>query len=256
MRGEKSAQAFEVEYDYLIMAHGARANRFGIPGVEENAFFLREIHEARAIRRHLLQNIQLARLPCTSDEEKKRLLSVVVVGGGPTGVEFAADLADFLYQDINKLAPALRDQFMVTIVEANEVLGSFDMNLRNYAAARMKKCGVRIKKGIVQEVKEREVILTDGDVLPNSLVIWSTGVGPAPLTNIIDCDKTKRGRICVDLNLRVQKDDKPIPGVYAAGDCAAYADKTKMEPLPTLAAVASRQGKYLSTYCRQSGLIR
>ena len=102
VRGEKSVQAFEVEYDYLIMAHGARANTLGIPGVEENAFFLREIYEARAIRRHLLQNILMARLPSTSYEERKRLLSVVVVGGGPTGVEFAADLADFLYQDINK----------------------------------------------------------------------------------------------------------------------------------------------------------
>ena len=48
---------------------------------------------------------------------------------------------------------------MVTMVEANEVLGSFDMNLRNYAAGRLKKCGMRIKKSIVREVKEQEVIL-------------------------------------------------------------------------------------------------
>jgi NADH dehydrogenase len=245
-RAEKSLRAFEVKYDYLVLAHGARANTLGIPGVEENAFFLREIYEARAIRRHLLQNIQLARLPSTSPEEMRRLLSVVVVGGGPTGVEFAGDLADFLYEDINKFGPALRDEFTVTLVEANEVLGSFDHTLASYGANRLKQCGVRIRKGIVKEVREQEVVLTDGDVIPNALVVWSTGVGPAPLTQQLDCDLSKRGRLCVDLKLRVLKNDKPIEGVYAAGDCAAYASSTQVEALPTLAAVASRQGKYLA----------
>lgn len=245
-RSEESARGFEVDYDYLVLAHGARANTLGVPGVEENAFFLREVYEARAIRRHLLQNIQMARLPCHTDAERKRLLSVVVVGGGPTGVEFAADLADFLYEDINKMAPTFRDLFTVTLIEAAEVLGSFDTTLRNYGAARLRQAGVRIKKGIVKAVREKEVELTDGDIISNALVIWSTGVGKAPLTEVLKCDKSKRDRIHVDSNLRVLKDGKPLPGVYAAGDCAAYAESTNREVLPTLAAVASRQGKYLA----------
>eukprot|EP00760_Papus_ankaliazontas_P033105 PhM_4_TR617/c0_g1_i1/m.74103/K17871/ndh1; NADH:ubiquinone reductase (non-electrogenic) len=245
-RGWKSLTTFDLDYDYLILAHGARANTFNIPGVEDHAFFLREVYEARGIRRHLIHNVLRARLPSTSHQEKRRLLSVVVVGGGPTGVEFAGDLADFLYQDLPKIAPGLRDDFTVTLVEANDVLGSFEQSLRDYAATRLRQVGVRLKKATVKEVKEEMVVLNDGDVIPTGLVIWSTGVGPSALTTGLDCDKAKSGRIAVDTNLRVLRNNKPLSGVYAAGDCAAYAESTGEEPLPTLAAVASRQGKYLS----------
>lgn len=50
----------------------------------------------------LLANLELASLPTTSIEERKRLLSFVVCGGGPTGVEFAAELADMMAEDVLK----------------------------------------------------------------------------------------------------------------------------------------------------------
>ncbi len=45
-------------------------------------------------------NLELASLPTTTPEERKRLLSFVVCGGGPTGVEFAAELADMMDEDV------------------------------------------------------------------------------------------------------------------------------------------------------------
>lgn len=46
-----------------------------------------------------LDNLELASLPTTNEEMRKRLLSFVVCGGGPTGVEFAAELCDFMNED-------------------------------------------------------------------------------------------------------------------------------------------------------------
>ena len=65
--------------------------------MEENCLFLKEIDDAMAIRNKMLDCLELASLPTTSEEEKKRLLHFVVVGGGPTGVEAAAELRGTLH---------------------------------------------------------------------------------------------------------------------------------------------------------------
>jgi len=70
----------------LIVGVGASTNTFGIPGVEENCFFLKEIENARELRKGVITRFERANLPSTPVEEKKRLLSFVVVGGGPTGM--------------------------------------------------------------------------------------------------------------------------------------------------------------------------
>lgn len=46
--------------------------------------------------------MELAALPTTTPEERKRLLSFVICGGGPTGVEFAAELRDMMAEDVLK----------------------------------------------------------------------------------------------------------------------------------------------------------
>ncbi|CCW63333.1 unnamed protein product [Phytomonas sp. EM1] len=232
---------FNVQYDYLLLAHGSRPNTFNIPGVTDKAFFLREVNEARGIRKRLVQNIMAADLPTVPVEETKRLLHTVVVGGGPTGIEFATSLAEFFRKDIARVSRSLQQHCKVTVLEANEVLGTFDQALRNYGQRRLAELGVNVVNTAVVSVTERGVVTTGGEVLEAGLVVWSTGVGPTMLTQILECDKTSQERISVDENLRILRDGKPIPNVFAAGDSAANAK----EPLPTLAAVARRQGTYL-----------
>ena len=61
-------------------------------------WFVQEISDARAIRMRILNNFEQALHPGIPEEEQKRLLHIVIVGGGPTGVEFGAELYDFVKQ--------------------------------------------------------------------------------------------------------------------------------------------------------------
>jgi NADH:ubiquinone reductase (non-electrogenic) len=81
-----------MKYDILVVAIGSENNTFNTPGVQEHAHFLKEVLDARRIRSAISDAFESAMIPTQTIEEKKRLLHFVVVGGGPTGVEFAAEV--------------------------------------------------------------------------------------------------------------------------------------------------------------------
>ena len=99
-----SAQA-TLEYDYLVIGTGATNQTFGIKGVEEHACFLKEVWDAQKIRTKVMDCIETAAFPGQAEEEIERLLHMVVVGGGPTGIEYAAELHDFLKEDLASWYP-------------------------------------------------------------------------------------------------------------------------------------------------------
>ncbi|GLE07637.1 hypothetical protein PINS_up018240 [Pythium insidiosum] len=77
VESEISQRAYPVRYDTLVLACGARPLTFGLPGVEENAFFLKEVHHARRIRNRILENFEMATQPGVSADEKRQLLHFV-----------------------------------------------------------------------------------------------------------------------------------------------------------------------------------
>eukprot|EP00904_Undaria_pinnatifida_P001579 jgi/Undpi1/11421/HiC_scaffold_30.g13718.m1 len=107
----------DLEYDYLVIATGAKNNTFDVPGVSEenNVFFLKQLGDARNIRNRLLECFERAASPYISDKERTRLLSFVVVGGGPTSIEYAAELHDFLTTDVKRWYPDLLNKVIFTL---------------------------------------------------------------------------------------------------------------------------------------------
>ncbi|KFK43046.1 hypothetical protein AALP_AA1G071300 [Arabis alpina] len=240
---------FKIAYDKLILACGAEASTFGINGVLENAIFLREVHHAQEIRRKLLLNLMLSEVPGISEDEKKRLLHCVVVGGGPTGVEFSGELSDFIMKDVRQRYSHVKDDIRVTLIEARDILSSFDDRLRHYAIKQLNKSGVKLVRGIVKEVKPQKLILDDGTEVPYGLLVWSTGVGPSSFVRSLDFPKDPGGRIGIDEWMRVPSAED----VFAIGDCSGYLESTGKSTLPALAQVAEREGKYLANQLNVMG---
>lgn len=232
---------FNFAYDKLIIGVGARNNTFGIPGADKYACFLKEIHHAQQIRRKIIMNCEIAMIPHLPNGEKERLLHTVIVGGGPTGVEFGAELYDFKVKDVRRLYKHEEGMFRVTLIESAQILGTFSPKLQSYAEKKIKeRVNFQLIKSTVTEVKEDCVVLRDGTVIPCGLVVWSAGLSPQHFVDSLTVPKNDRGQILTDSYLKILGD--PKGAIYAIGDCASIEDK----PLPCTAQVAERQGRYLA----------
>ncbi|RKP23488.1 hypothetical protein SYNPS1DRAFT_24451, partial [Syncephalis pseudoplumigaleata] len=103
---DKSGHTADLPYDKLVIAVGSTTHNMGVPGVE-HCHQLKTFSDAASIRHKIMDNFERAALPTTSPEERARLLSFVVCGGGPTGVEFAAELHEFLTEDLVNYFPEI-----------------------------------------------------------------------------------------------------------------------------------------------------
>ena len=232
-------QSFEVSYDLLVVAVGAKVNTFGIPGVTENALFLKTVEDARKIRRRTIECFEKASEPQLSPEQRKNLLHFVVVGGGPTGVEFAAELHDFVMKEVRACYPDLMKDVGITLVDAaDHILGAFDKSLSDYTTKHFQRQNIQVRTGIrTVKLEKDRVILNDGSEVPFGMVVWSTGLGPTIAVNSFNLPKDKASRILVDECLKVQGEE----AVYAMGDCSCVVGKN----YPATAQVAMQEGNYL-----------
>ncbi|CAA7047072.1 unnamed protein product [Microthlaspi erraticum] len=155
----KKEFSVDYDYDYLVIATGAQSNTFNIPGVEEHCHFLKEVSDAQGIRKTVIDSFEKASLPEPSDEERKRILHFVVVGGGPTGVEFAAELHDFITEDLVKLYPRAKDSVRITLLEgAHHILTMFDKRITEFAEEKFSRDGIDVKLGsMVTKVNEKDI---------------------------------------------------------------------------------------------------
>lgn len=239
----------EVNYDMLVVSVGAENATFGIPGVREHSCFLKEIGDAQAIRKKIMDCVETATFKDQTPEEVERLLHMVVVGGGPTGVEFAGELQDFFDQDIKKWIPEISDKFKVTLIEAlPNVLPMFSKQLIEYTESTFKEEKITIMtktavKKVTETTVEAEATGPDGkkkmEVMPYGLLVWATGNAVRPVVRdlmaSIPAQKDSRRGLAVNEYLVVQG----TKDIWATGDCAVagYA--------PT-AQVASQEGAFLA----------
>ena len=66
-----------------------------------------EVTDTVGLRRRIGESFELAALPGTTEEDRRKALHFCVVGGGPTGVEFAGTLRDFVRGDLSRKYPEL-----------------------------------------------------------------------------------------------------------------------------------------------------
>lgn len=218
---------FKISYDILIVGVGSVNNTFGIKGVKEHCMFFKSIEDASALRRRISECFERAALPYTPEEERKRLLSFVVCGGGPTGVEVAAEMHDMIFDDLKEHYPELMKDVKIRIIELmDHVLSTYDRKISEYTAKRFSRAGIDLV------LNSRVVGVRDGHVsvvnkageeseIAFGACVWATGIAMNPLVKEIQQafpeQQTHFRSLLTDEYLRVKGSDGSI---WAFGDAA------------------------------------
>lgn len=228
----KESARIYVPYDKLVIAVGSVTNTRGVSGLE-HAHRLKTVHDAVGLRKHLLENFEMASLPTTPAEERQRLLSVVVCGGGPTGVEVAAEVFDLIHEDIRKyFPPSLQKLASVHLLQNGEhILNTYSEAISEFAERRFQKEHLDVvTNASVEEISSGSVSYTlhnpltgehEKRIVPAGCTIWTVGITMSDFTRGLATTLPKQGHrhaLKVDAHLRVLGTK---PGtMYALGDAS------------------------------------
>ncbi len=230
----------QLDFDYLIIACGARSSWFGNSQWTAVAPGLKSIEDALEIRRRVFLAYEAAERE--SDPQQQQFWQTfVVIGGGPTGVELAGALAEIgrhtLKDDFRHTDP--RAVRVVLIEGRDRVLGSFAPSLSDAATQSLRKLGVDVRAGArVTAIDDQSVTLADGERIAARTVIWAAGVEAAELTRAVNGERDRAGRLQVNADLSLPIDAR----VFAVGDCACMRSEDK--DVPGMAQGAMQSGRH------------
>jgi NADH dehydrogenase len=211
--------ATPLPFDSVIVASGATAKYFGIPGAPEFALPLYTLTDARRLRDHLLRRMEEADADPSVVEHGT--LNFVVIGGGPTGVEVAGALAELL--DVAVRHDGFRfDRAagrIILVDGLDRLLTPFKPAASTYTARTLAGRGVDLELGrMVKSVTATSVELDDGTVIPTRTVVWAGGITvEGTVASELGAPTGPNGRLVVDADLSLPGRD----GAYAIGDAAA-----------------------------------
>lgn len=242
--GMEIAPCRTVSYDTLVLCVGSVVNDFGIPGVSEHALRLDSAGDASHLQRRLIAT-------CLRAEFQERgPVRVVIVGGGATGVELAAELADAV-REIAGYGPRLsrlKRPAHICIVETGpRLLAALPPATAARAQADLEQRGVEVRlHARVAEVMAGRVQLATGKALPADLTVWCAGIrGPDLLQHLDGLALTTPTRqVRVRPTLRAEGDEH----IFALGDCAYcnLAGAPEGATVPPRAQAAHQQARFLA----------
>jgi NADH:ubiquinone reductase (H+-translocating) len=232
----------EVPYDFLVLCTGSVNNHFGIAGLEDVAFGLKDLEQAMALRNQVLARFEEA--AWTADPDRRRmLLTFAVVGGGPTGVEFSGALSELIRGVLARDFPSvyIRDTRILLVEAGGELLAPFAPRLRESARRALVRRGVEVRLDRqVRAAGDDFVEFAGGERLAAGTVIWTAGVRAADLAATLGVETGRGGTVKVGPTLQLPG----RPEVFVIGDLAAV--EQNGQQLPQLIPPAMQEARHVA----------
>jgi len=194
----------QYRYDEAILALGSVTTYFGIDGMEQHAYGIKSLDEIKRFKEHIHTELV----------EKKLDKEYFVIGAGPTGIELAGALQEYL----NYLKSAYRlkgHHTRVTIVEAApRIAPRSSATAAKIISKRLKKLGIRVMVNHKVSALDDKFITIEGKKIPTTTAIWTSGVANNPFfkANEHAFHLAPNGRVNVNGFLEA------VPHVYVIGD--------------------------------------
>ncbi len=241
------ADGSALRFSYLVLAPGVAPAFGAIPGAAEYAVPMKSALDAVRLRNTLLRSFEAA--AANPQLVEAGATRVAIIGGGPTGVEVAGYLADFLFRyAFRHDYPHLpRDRMQVSVIEAGDrLLPGLHPKLGRYSLERLRQRGVDVCLSTpVSAVDAGGVTLAGGQRLAAATVVWAAGVGATGLVERAGLP-LEHGRIIVGPDLRVPGH----PDTFAVGDAAAVHSPSK-GLYPQIAQIALQTGRHTAHQLRR-----
>ncbi|WP_353810476.1 NAD(P)/FAD-dependent oxidoreductase [Agromyces sp. SYSU T00194] len=224
----EGADDYQFDYDIVVVTGGAVSRTFPIPGIAENAYGLKTVEEAAAIRDRLLTNFdKAANLP--AGPERDRLLTVVVVGGGFAGIEVFAELRSFASSLLEFYPQLSFDDTHFHLIEAmGRIMPEVSLPTSHWVIKHLAQRGAEIHLDTqLKSAVDGHIELSTGRTFDTDLIVWTAGVMANPqIVRNSDLPVEERGRIVTRPDLRVGDEDDIVEDAWAAGDISAVPDLT------------------------------
>jgi len=236
----KMSDGAELNYDFLLLATGARHSYFGHDEWEKLAPGLKSLEDAIEVRRRILMAFEYAE-KIADDAARKTAMTFVIIGGGPTGVEMAGAIAEIarrtLAKDFRHIDPA---QARVILIEGeSRLLSALPEDLSASALKQLVDLGVEVRVGTrATNLTESGVQIGD-EFIPCRVKIWAAGNNASSLGKTLAAPVDRVGRVIVNDDLTISGH----PEIQVIGDLANFSHQTG-EPLPGVSPVAMQQGRH------------
>jgi NADH:ubiquinone reductase (H+-translocating) len=243
-----------LDYDSLIVACGAETSYFGKDEWSDVSFSLKTLSDAVELRNQIYSAYEEAER-AEDLAEREEWLTFVVIGGGPTGVELAGELAIIAHNTMKghfaRIQPA---KARVILLDAGErVTAAFSEKLSAKVAAYLAELGVTVRQGArVTAIDAQGVtVQIDGaeERIDARTVVWAAGVQAVgfarTLAEATGAETDRAGRVQIGADLTVPGH----PEISAIGD-ATQVPGPGEEPLPGLATVSIQQARHVAKAIR------
>lgn len=236
------------DFDYLVLAAGAKTGFFGNDHWEENALGLKSLSDAQDIRRKILSNLERAELT-TDYAEREKLMTIAIVGGGPTGVELAGACADLIHRSLHSNFRRIdTSKLRVILIENSpKILEHHDTDQSDYAKSRLQDLGVEVWNDMrVTDVLPGKLEFKDGSILEARAIIWAAGIAASPLTKDLGVEVDRGGRVKPNLDLSIEGNRN----IFVAGDLTNMNDRNG-QFVPGVAPAATQMGAHIAKVLKE-----
>jgi NADH dehydrogenase len=226
------------DYDYLIVATGARTNFFKfIEGMDKYGYGVKKLFRSHAFRTSF-EHLLYEKLENSSMQGKT--INLAIGGAGLSGVEIAAEMSDVIKRHSKSIGECAKEIKIYLIDASDTILPGMSRYIIKNTKKRLEDLGVEIMTdSFIDRVDVDTIHFKDRSSLKYSFMIFTGGILANKIDSDLDVELNRTDQYICDKTLRIDKN------IFTIGDCCEIKDKNG-NTLPPTAQIAEKSAEYVA----------